>query len=366
MRHLRIFSYFLLASITLAGSSYAWSGELGKVKTKKLHYKDTRTIHYSADRSGTCLSPLPFSHFSNDFAISAGDNYGVASIGKNNKNNKNNKDDGTDEKPANSSEVSESKPASQGSGVSIISSTTVSQQIKAEFLKNALFHLCNEKLNGHISSSDYRASLGYIMYAAAAFIVDLESSAAQGHLKELLKPENNPLISQSRTGLEVGNIVKENIHFHEDNRRVQVNNMVVDGDTLLINNHDIRLYGIDALEIDSYEEEYYLDEFIEDCIKSDKAILACAKRSRGKLIKELMESKWISCRVVDVGNENRGVSICITDRIKPENISTGGWLENSLNAYMLMEGYATPNEFAIDEYWEIMPSASGIVKPNNT
>ena len=88
---------------------------------------------------------------------------------------------------------------------------------------------------------------------------------------------------------------------------------VIDGDTIHIGKDKIRLYGIDAPEIEQI------------CSKNNEK-WKCGKSARLKLIEKINQNK-VSCEVLDVDKYKRKIAECFINKV-------------SINAYMVLEGWA--------------------------
>ncbi len=99
--------------------------------------------------------------------------------------------------------------------------------------------------------------------------------------------------------------------------------VVVDGDSLRLNGNDIRLYGIDAPELD------------QTCQLADGKSYRCGRDARTYL-RKLIARREVKCRLIDIDRYERDISVCKAGDTEL-NISMvkGGWavayLSHSLN-----------------------------------
>jgi endonuclease YncB( thermonuclease family) len=89
---------------------------------------------------------------------------------------------------------------------------------------------------------------------------------------------------------------------------------VVDGDTLLVNETSVRLFGIDA------------PEFRQSCTNARGASYACGRAAKQALI-DLIGGAVVRCRVQDIDRYQRHVAVCFRD-------------SNDLNAALVRSGWA--------------------------
>jgi endonuclease YncB( thermonuclease family) len=92
------------------------------------------------------------------------------------------------------------------------------------------------------------------------------------------------------------------------------NVQVVDGDSLLRGNTDIRLYGIDA------------PEYRQSCFDKSRIEYACGKQA-ATILRGLVKDQQVTCSSIDTDRYGRAVSICKIDKL-------------DLNAEMVRQGWA--------------------------
>ena len=88
---------------------------------------------------------------------------------------------------------------------------------------------------------------------------------------------------------------------------------IIDGDTINIGSNKIRLYGIDAPEIN------------QTCLKESKEWL-CGVRSKIELI-NMINSKTLMCKIIDIDRYKRLIGECFVN-------------QNNINKKMVKEGWA--------------------------
>ena len=121
---------------------------------------------------------------------------------------------------------------------------------------------------------------------------------------------------------------------------------IIDGDTIKINNHKIRLYGIDAPEKKQTCKKKYLTFSIFNFQKSYE----CGKEST-VMLKKKIKNKIINCKIKNKDRYNRFIGICFIDKI-----DINKWLVRNGHAvayqkyskrYVFDEQYASENRLGI-------------------
>ena len=106
---------------------------------------------------------------------------------------------------------------------------------------------------------------------------------------------------------------------------IQGNAKVIDGDTIHIGKHKIRLYGIDAPEIKQL------------CLKENQKWL-CGESSKSALIK-IINNNIVICNVLDVDRYKRQIAECFIG-------------EKNINQYMVKKGWALAYRYYSIKYVE--------------
>ena len=288
----------------------SWTGKEGTVKIKRLTAKDTRTVHISADRKAVCVSPLPATNLS-DFrrvGLTAGTGETISQKKQDSPDKKVNQTESTKDTEASG------EAEANGVALGLASYSYASQSVKSEFLKNAFFQLCNERLNGHLSEKDYPVALGQLIYAATAFIIGIEGKDAKTQLEFLQNVSTNLLLS----GLSRKDIVRQKFSKNQKVKNAEIVQMVEDGDTLILNGYDIRLWGIDSPELKNRDENMPDEnkaKFHDSCWPKNSTALdrenECAKKAIRYMIGIIKESSGIECTIVDV--TRRDTAVCSTE-----------------------------------------------------
>ncbi len=117
---------------------------------------------------------------------------------------------------------------------------------------------------------------------------------------------------------------------------------VIDGDTILINSHKIRFYGIDAPEKNQFCKKTYLSLFF---ISLDKDY-PCGKISKNKL-KKITNNHLIKCHLKGKDRYKRFIGECFKNKL-------------NLNSWMVRNGYA----LAYTKYSKKFISEQEIAKKN--
>jgi endonuclease YncB( thermonuclease family) len=121
---------------------------------------------------------------------------------------------------------------------------------------------------------------------------------------------------------------------------------IIDADTIKINNNKIRLFGIDAPELDQLCKKKYLSIIIFSFYKNYK----CGEES-ALILKKYLNDKLIKCNVQGKDRYKRYIAICYKN-----NKDIGSWLVNKGYAvsyrkyskkYLNEEIYAKKNKLGI-------------------
>ena len=121
---------------------------------------------------------------------------------------------------------------------------------------------------------------------------------------------------------------------------------VIDGDTIKINNHKIRLYGIDAPEKKQTCKKIYLSFLIFNFQKNYE----CGEESTS-VLKKKIKNKLVKCKIKNKDRYNRFVGVCFIDKT-----DLNRWLVRNGHAvaykkyskrYVFDEQYASQNKLGM-------------------
>ena len=111
----------------------------------------------------------------------------------------------------------------------------------------------------------------------------------------------------------------------QDKKTITGNAIIIDGDTIHINNDKIRLHGIDAPEIN------------QTCIYNQKE-WDCGKKSY-EFLKNLTFKKTVSCNIMNKDKYKRYIGICYVNK-------------KNINSYIVEKGWAIAYRYYSKDYIE--------------